>query len=495
MSNSEMELLQRRLNQVEASHARLLHHLPGMAYRCKVERDYEYTLVFASRGCEKLLGMSETAVMSAPTNTVEQLTLEEDLAAMRRTIYEALLSRRGYELYYRIRLASGEEKWIWDQGEGVFSEDGECLFLEGIMMDVTAQKKKELTLKRENRALRKDGPRSGGLGKIVGASPAMQRVYDLMTKAAKSDTSVILYGETGVGKDLAARTIHDLSGLQGRFIPVNCAAIPEQLLESEFFGHIKGAFSGAATNRPGYLAAANKGTLFLDEIAELPLHLQVKLLRALESKTYTPVGSTEVRGSEFRLVAATNRDLTAMVREKAMRADFFYRIHVLTIVLPPLRERKGDIPLLVRAYARHKGVVEELPAALLASFEVNPWPGNVRELQNTLERYWAFGAQGMAPEVCPDIFSVGAHAPGPASPLRETVAAASAGLSFAAPPSAAAPSLSAARDDIEKEQILAALREQGGRKGKTAEALGVTLRTLQRKLKKYGFGRGAEQLH
>jgi transcriptional regulator with PAS, ATPase and Fis domain len=384
-------------------------------------------------------------------------------------------------------------------------------------MDVTSQKTKEQNLKRENRALGRDKPESDGFGRIVGKSSAMQRVYDLMRKAAKSDTSVILYGETGVGKDLAAQAIHELSGCKGRFIPVNCAAIPEHLLESEFFGHVKGAFSGAVTNRPGYLAAADKGTLFLDEIAELPLHLQVKLLRALESKTFTPVGSNEVRSSDFRLISATNRDLAAMVRQKNLRADFFYRIHVLTIIIPPLRERKADIPLLAHSYARYKGITQPLPDSLLARLETHPWAGNVRELHNALERYWTFGMQGFEDlAACPDIFSAGAQTVSPETlpagretrprPAETGTSAFSSSLADSTPRqdspavavqsgdvAPAASSLGMARDELEQRRILAALDEQGWKKGKTAQTLGVTMRTLQRKLKKYGLSHRKNQ--
>ena len=391
MDTSAYELLQQRLNEVEASHARLLNHLPGMAYRCVVERSYEYRMIFTSRGCEKILGLTVDEVMRHPTNTVERMTHVEDLASMRKKIHEALAKRTSYETYYRVRLPSDEIRWVWDQGEGVFDKDGNCLFLEGIMMDVTAQKSREMQLKQENTLLRTSVSGTGGLGRIIGASEPMQRVYNLLIKAAKTDMSVILYGETGVGKDLAAQTIHKMSGVKGQYIPVNCAAIPEQLLESEFFGHTKGAFSGATSNRPGYLAAADGGTLFLDEIADLPLNLQVKLLRALESKSYTPVGSNEVRTSNFRLISATNQNLGELVKRKAMRADFFYRIHVLPIVLPPLRDRRDDIPLLVAEYAQRKGIATPLPRQVMHTLSMHNWPGNVRELQNTLENYWAFG--------------------------------------------------------------------------------------------------------
>lgn len=492
------KILQKRLDEMEASHTRLLNHLPGMAYRCVVERNYEYRMVFASRGCEKVLDMTVDEVLRDPTNTVELMAYEEDLANMRNAIHEAILRRDSYEIFYRVRLPSDETRWIWDQGEGVFDTDGNCIFLEGIMMDVTVHKSREIELKRENRFLRTSVTSTGGLSGIVGNSPAMQKMYGLIMKAAKTDASVILYGETGVGKDLAAKTIHDMSGVKGRYIPVNCAAIPEQLLESEFFGHVKGAFSGASANRPGYLAVADGGTLFLDEIAELPLNLQVKLLRALESKTYTPVGSNEVRTSNFRLISATNRNLSALVKEKAMRADFFYRIHVLPIVLPPLRERREDIPLLVDNFARRKGITKPLPQQVMRKLVEHCWPGNVRELHNALENYWAIGELVLASDTpCPDIFDF--------APLDGQMAKKAPASGFdndaskdthdpsdeqlrVLTPTLTGVSLADTKDEVEKQRILLALKQNGWKKGHTADMLGVTMRTLQRKLKKYGIG-------
>ncbi|UZP66617.1 sigma 54-interacting transcriptional regulator [Desulfovibrio mangrovi] len=498
MERKAYEILQQRLNEIEASHTRLLNHLPGMAYRCVVERSYEYRMIFTSKGCKKILDMTVEEVMSNPTNTVERMTHEEDLALMRTIIHEAIKERKSYETYYRVRLPSDEIRWIWDQGEGVFDEAGKCIYLEGIMMDVTAQKAREHKLRQENTLLRTSVTSTGGLNRIVGTSEAMQKVYSLLLKAAKTNMSVILYGETGVGKDLAAQTIHEMASVKGRYIPVNCAAIPEQLLESEFFGHVKGAFSGATTNRPGYLAAADDGTLFLDEIADLPLNLQVKLLRALEGKSYTPVGSNDVRTSNFRLVSATNQNLSELVKKKAMRADFYYRIHVLPIVLPPLRERRSDIPLLVADYARKKGITKPVPRNVMQRLVKYSWPGNVRELQNTLENYWAFGELVLASETpCPDIFDFApltpqeehsASTPTKTNDAVQTSSADTPGQVYTPAPPADG-SLSDAKSKIEMQRILFALEQNNWKKGKTADMLGVTIRTLQRKLKKYNIGR------
>lgn len=506
MDDFEYQQLQNRLNRVESSLTRLLNHLPGLAYRCSIKGNYEYRMIFVSQGCEKILEIPKEEALRVPTNLIESMTIEEDLSRMRNVIHGAIQAKQSYEVYYRIRLPCDKIKWVWDQGEGVYDKQGKCIFIEGIMMDVTAQKMTEQMLESENRQLRSSVPNFGGLGPVIGKSASMQNVYDLMLKAAKSDTNVILYGETGVGKDLVAKTIHDLSEVKGRYIPVNCAAIPDQLLESEFFGHVKGAFSGATANRAGYLAAADGGTLFLDEIAELPLNLQVKLLRALETRTYTPVGSNQSRTSNFRLISATNRDLKTMVEQKTMRADFFYRVHVLVIPVPALRERKGDIPLLVSTYAKTRGAKKAMPPQLMARLEAYSWPGNVRELQNTLDRYWVFGELGLdnlatTPPVPdrndaltdfdlapPTILFTETTTDNALPPFLATT-------TLSEPPSQPAyPSeipavLADARENSEKQQILNVLQQCGWKKGQTAAALGVTTRTLQRKLKKYNIGK------
>gem|GEM_PF-2934481 len=279
---------------VEESYVRLLNHLPGLAYRCRVGRTdpivserLEYTLEFVSKGSYDLLGIPAEDMVRNNNNTIERMMHPDDLQKTRRNMYDSIVAHQPYQVMYRVSLPSGRLKWIWDQGEGVFDADGELRYLEGLMMDISEQKFQELELKEENRQLKASVSNLYGLGNIVGKSEAMRRVYGLILKAAETDTNVIIYGETGSGKDLVAKAIHEYSARKGNYVPVNCGAIPEQLLESEFFGHTKGAFSGAHANKEGYIGAAHNGTLFLDEIGELPIHLQVKLLRAIENKMYT----------------------------------------------------------------------------------------------------------------------------------------------------------------------------------------------------------------
>lgn len=249
-------------------------------------------------------------------------------------------------------------------------------------------------LRNENLKLRASLKDRYKFGEIVGKSPSMREVYSLILQAAASDAGVIIYGETGTGKELIARTIYEMSDRhEHAYVPVNCGAIPEALFESEFFGHRKGAYTGAFTDKPGFFDLAHQGTLFLDEVAELTPNMQAKLLRAIEGGGYTPVGGYKLQKADVRIIAATNKNLTEEVKRKQMREDFFYRIHVIPITVPPLKERKEDIPLLVdhllksyAAGAKRKTIPKKIMDAL-CNYD---WSGNVRELQNVLQRLLTF---------------------------------------------------------------------------------------------------------
>ena len=250
--------------------------------------------------------------------------------------------------------------------------------------------------KRAEHALKESGLRSSvkegnRLGNIIGKSQAIQQVYYLISMAAASNASVVIYGESGTGKELVAQSIHEMSNRHDRaFVSVNCGAIPETLLESEFFGYKKGAFTGAIADKHGYLDLADGGTLFLDELAEISLSIQVKLLRAIDGGGYAPVGSAQSKDSDFRLIAASNGDLMDLMKKRLIREDFFYRVHVISIAVPPLRDRKGDIPLLIDHFLRLYGKGKErsdIPGRIMQSLLDYHWPGNVRELQNVLQRY------------------------------------------------------------------------------------------------------------
>jgi two-component system, NtrC family, response regulator HydG len=241
----------------------------------------------------------------------------------------------------------------------------------------------------ENKNLRDQLQQALGLENIIGTSPAMTQVFELVKKAARSEANILVVGESGTGKELIARAIHANSPRAAQaFVPVDCASLPEQLLESELFGHEKGAFTGAVRNKLGLMEVAHHGTLFLDEIGELPPTLQVKLLRALQERQVRRVGGTALVDVDVRLVSATNRDLREAVARGQFREELFYRVNVIAITLPPLRERAGDVQLLAHAFLKKygQGRITGIDADAMKTLEAYGWPGNVRELQNIIER-------------------------------------------------------------------------------------------------------------
>ncbi|MHC1725955.1 MAG: sigma-54 interaction domain-containing protein [Syntrophobacteraceae bacterium] len=347
------------------------------------------------------------------------------------------------------------------------NSSGKITHLDGFIEDVTEARLKEKRLRelsenlaRENLHLRSQFKDRYCFGKIIGKSAPMQEVYEGILQAAGSDTAIILYGESGTGKELAARAIHESSRRSGKeFVPVNCGAIPEHLLESEFFGHSKGAFTGATADSRGYLDRADGGTLFLDEVGELRLDLQVKLLRAIDGGSYFSVGDSRPRKSDFRLISATNRDLRDMVRSGRMREDFFFRIDIVPIDLPPLRERREDIPFLIDHFLReftNRESPPHLPGRVLESLYKYDYPGNVRELQNALRRYLATRKL--------DLFGRG----------RQDADA-----------SEREGSLAEILNSHEKEIIENCLIENRWHRGRTAAALGIDRKSLYTRMKQY----------
>jgi transcriptional regulator with GAF, ATPase, and Fis domain len=291
---------------------------------------------------------------------------------------------------------------------------------------------------------------------IVGKSPELRRVLKLVETVAPTDSTALIYGETGTGKELIARAIHNLSSRRSRtFVRLNCAAIPAGLLESELFGHEKGAFTGAFAQRIGRLELANNGTLFLDEIGDLPLELQPKLLRVLQEREFERLGSTRTILTNVRLIAATNRDLNAMVQEGKFRSDLFFRLNVFPIDLPSLRERREDIPLLVRHFAEHfsrrmNKNIETISPATMDALCRYPWPGNIRELQNVIERAVIL-SRGRALVVL-------------LAELKGRTTAQLTNEETSAKPTRRRPVKSILRD-VDREQIIQALKETDGRVG------------------------------
>jgi DNA-binding NtrC family response regulator len=300
-----------------------------------------------------------------------------------------------------------------------------------------------------------------GMDGITGSSPEMQKVFRMIRQAAPTDATVLIQGPSGTGKELVARAIHGLSRRsKGPFVAVEFAAISPSLLESEMFGHEKGAFTGAVSRRIGRFEAANHGTIFLDEISEMPLELQVKLLRVLQEREFQRVGSNETVKADIRIVAATNRDLAAYVREGKFRQDLYYRLNVIDIQLPALADRTGDVPLLVDRYIKEFGG-KSITQDAMRILESYPWPGNVRELRNAVEKMCVLSQTGeIGVEDIPDIMKRG-HAK--------------------------VLSTSGTLGETEKAKILAVLEEVGGNRTKAAERLGISRRTIYRKLEEYGL--------
>ncbi len=251
-------------------------------------------------------------------------------------------------------------------------------------------------LRHENYTLRREVEQRYGFSNLVGASRRMQEVFSMIRAAAQSDLNVLITGESGTGKEVVAKAIHYNSARRKRpFMALNCAAIPETLLESELFGHVRGAFTGATATRKGLIEEAREGTVFLDEVSEIPIALQAKLLRVLEDREVRPLGSNRSTVVEFRVIASTNRDPRAEIEAGTFRADLYYRLNVVEIDLPPLRDRRGDLPLLVRHFvdkfsAEQRRPIRGLTQEAMALLESYRWPGNVRELENALERAIAF---------------------------------------------------------------------------------------------------------
>jgi DNA-binding NtrC family response regulator len=328
----------------------------------------------------------------------------------------------------------------------------------------------EKFLRTEVRRLQQEVEAHYHFDRIIGKSSAMQQVFELVERLKDSQINILLTGESGTGKELLARTLHYQSNRkQAPFVPVNCAAIPEQLLESELFGYVQGAFTDARKDKKGLFVEAHGGTLFLDEVGELPLLLQAKLLRVIEDKEVRPLGSTKSEKIDVRLIAATNSDLRRTVKEGRFRQDLFYRLNVVDIHLPPLRERPEDLPLLIEHFmtrSAQPSPAHRLSAEALRVLLNYPWPGNVRELENTIERALVLcKGEEITPTDLP------AHLMGSKSQLTGLHEALLRRHSLA---------------DIEREYILLALELTEGKKKEAAELLGIDRKTLYRKLEEYG---------
>jgi PAS domain S-box-containing protein len=373
------------------------------------------------------------------------------------------LSRRKISL----RKKDGTLTYVYKNAVVLRDSTGSIIGGVGTFTDLSEMVAKDQVITR----LRRELSGKDGFHGILGKSPAMGKVFDLISSAAQSEAPVIIYGESGTGKELVASVIHKLGPRhRGPFIKVNCAALSESLLESELFGHVKGAFTGADRNRVGRFEAANGGGIFLDEIGDLPLSTQVKLLRVLQEKEIEKVGDHHPISIDVRILAATNKDLHLLMEEGSFREELYYRIGVIPIYLPPVRQRREDIPLMVEAFINRVRLKTDKPVGVMSKEALDllinyDWPGNVRELINVIE--YAF-------VLCPGGEIMVHHLPEQLSlkPLRRT------GLPQAEW------QLSAAG---QRERIIEALAAAGGRRAEAARILGIGRTTLWKRMKKYGI--------
>jgi DNA-binding NtrC family response regulator len=325
------------------------------------------------------------------------------------------------------------------------------------VLEKALEKKKLLS---ENLLLKTQLKRQTDSSGLITGSPLMLEILETVGKVAATDLPVLIHGESGVGKELIARAIHDASDrAEGPFIPINCGAIPENMLESELFGHEKGAFTGAHAKKLGLLEIANNGTLFLDEVGELPQQLQIKFLRVIETKKFFRVGGVKEIRVDVKFVSASNKDIKAEVETGGFRADLFYRISALTVSIPPLRERREDIPLLIEHFRKKNPAFRQkrFSKGALGALSRYSWPGNVRELQNMVHRILLLSKEDVIEErdLPPDLIEDHKDHSGRLA-------------------------------DVEKDHILSVLKDAGGQRGKAAEALGIDPKTLYRKLMEYG---------
>ncbi len=434
----------------------------------------EGRLIFTNKALASILGFTGDQLSG-----IELVTLvhDDDRDYFRETL--AQIKESATPQRFQVRCVTKTEREIWIEGDhSIIEWEGKLAILMTVR-DITDHKLQEIAMEKEQKRLTKEINTLKStikeryrFGDIIGKSVVMQEVYEQILKAAATDANVCIYGESGTGKELIARTIHQMSKRRDKkFIPVNCGAIPEALFESEFFGHRRGSFTGAFRDKQGFFTVAHQGTLFLDELGELPPTMQVKLLRVLDDGEYMPIGETTIKKVDVRIIAATNRNLEDLRKQRLIREDFFFRIHVFTITVPPLRERKDDIPLLVDHFVKRFNSGESLPVIPGEIMEIlynYDWPGNVREFQNVLQRYLSgqplnfidsLKGKSLKTKVISDVEITQEN-----QEIREVM------------------------EDFEKKLILNVLEQHRWNKSKAASTLGIPRRTLYRKMEKYGIG-------
>jgi PAS domain S-box-containing protein len=420
--------------------------------------DREWRITSFNRAAEEITGIPRREALGKRCSEVFRSTMCNDQCCLRETrrTGKPLVGRTGY-----IIDAHGNRIPISLSTAELRDADGTVIGGAETFRDLS-----------EVEALRNELDGRFRIGGLVSRSPIMQRVFSALEPVAASSSTVLILGETGTGKELIARTIHDLSPRrEGPFVAVNCGALPETLLESELFGYKAGAFTGATRDKPGRFALASGGTLLLDEIGNISPAMQVRLLRVLQEQTYDPLGSVKTEWSDVRIIAATNSDLAAMVRQGTFREDFYYRINIARVELPPLRLRKEDIPLLSMDFIQHFNAlqgkqVKGLGSETLSLLMLHSWPGNVRELRNVIERAFITCTKGsILPSHLPPDFAGPERAPGDdiLNPLEDSV------------------------NRLERQLILNAILRCGGNRLAAARELGIHKSTLFRKIRQLGI--------
>ncbi len=429
--------------------------------------DTSGTIVSVNRGFEQITGYSQSDILGKPCSVLNCNICEIERQAQ--GCHWCALFRQGEMRRRKCALLRKDGTYIHVVKNASVLKDqkGEVSGAVETITDITDLLEKETQIESFRRELKSEDRRFG----MVGNSAPMQRVFDLIADAAKSDAPVIIYGESGTGKELVARAIHESGRHREKpYVKVSCAALNESLLESELFGHVRGAFTGAHKDRDGRFAAAAEGSIFLDEIGDMPLSTQVKLLRVLEEKVVERVGDNRSIRINARVISATNRDLRALVDQRAFREDFYYRINVIPIQVPPLRQRIGDIPLLAESFFRRILLksgkkIEGISNEALELLMQHQWPGNVRELKSAFE--YAFvschEAMIMPHHFPPDVAQRDSVMDTPVEEATQTI------------------------DDIKRNRLVDALRQTGGNQSRAAKILGISRTSVWSQIKRFGI--------
>ena len=432
--------------------------------------DPDGTIVSVNRAFEEITGYSQKEILGKSCITLNCSSCE--IAREEPGCHWCVMFRKGSLSRQRCTLIrrDGRTVAILKNASVIKDREGNVTGAVETITDITELVRKETQIESFRRELRAADRFHG----MIGVSAAMRRVFDLIANAAQSDAPVIIYGESGTGKELAARAIHEAgSRSQKPFVKVNCAALNESLLESELFGHVKGAFTGAIREREGRFEAAHGGNIFLDEIGDLPPATQVKLLRVLEEKVVERVGDNRPIRVDVRIISATHRNLSRLIEAGSFREDFFYRINVIPIRMPPLRERREDIPLLAESFFRRVQMksgkpIQAIGRAALDALMNYHWPGNIRELRSCFE---------YAVVACPGPLIEPEHLPAQLQTVRPALPE----------PYAVAISL----EELKKQRLANALRESGGNQSDAARRLGISRTSVWNQMKRFGLsGRG-----